>query len=221
MMMNPSSFMMQCAVIAFCRTSSAWHHQNAVWWKKIWFEPEQMSRQRWDQVVIQNENPELVEKPQRTAVNSFDHIVVRLQKRTEDTLWWRCHCWNWKQTELIASAISTQKKKKKQKTLFPHFTQATCWLSIVSGYFILGLICQYYSQSWTINMDYLLSPTWRYSRASKPAKVSFLKTSSLFSWRYSRRSFAKPWNAPTRMSWRALLPRFIDTTLPRCWKPLL
>lgn len=40
-----------------------------------------MSRQHWDQVVIQNENPELVEKPQRAAVNSFDHIVVSLQKR--------------------------------------------------------------------------------------------------------------------------------------------
>lgn len=38
-----------------------------------------MSRQDWDQVVIEDENPELVEKPQSTAVNSFDHIVVGLQ----------------------------------------------------------------------------------------------------------------------------------------------
>lgn len=38
-----------------------------------------MSRQDGDQVVIQDENPELVEEPQSTAVNSFDHVVVSLQ----------------------------------------------------------------------------------------------------------------------------------------------
>lgn len=38
-----------------------------------------MSWQDRDQVVIEDENSELVEEPQSTAVNSFDHIVVSLQ----------------------------------------------------------------------------------------------------------------------------------------------
>lgn len=38
-----------------------------------------MSRQDRDQVVIEDENPELVEEPQSTAVDSFDHVVVGLQ----------------------------------------------------------------------------------------------------------------------------------------------
>lgn len=38
-----------------------------------------MSRQDRDQVVIEDENPELVEEPQSTAVYSFDHVVVGLQ----------------------------------------------------------------------------------------------------------------------------------------------
>lgn len=37
-----------------------------------------MSRQGRDQVVIEDEDPELVEEPQSTAVDSFDHIVVSL-----------------------------------------------------------------------------------------------------------------------------------------------
>lgn len=37
-----------------------------------------MSRQDGDQIVIQYENPKLVEKPQNAAVDSFDHIVVGL-----------------------------------------------------------------------------------------------------------------------------------------------
>lgn len=42
-----------------------------------------MSRQDRDQVVIQDENTELVEKPQSTAVDSFDHIVVSLKEQTQ------------------------------------------------------------------------------------------------------------------------------------------
>lgn len=38
-----------------------------------------MRRQDRDQVVIQDENPQLVKEPQRAAVNSFDHVVVSLQ----------------------------------------------------------------------------------------------------------------------------------------------
>lgn len=38
-----------------------------------------MSRQDRNQVVVEDENPELVEEPQSTAVNSFDHVVVGLQ----------------------------------------------------------------------------------------------------------------------------------------------
>lgn len=38
-----------------------------------------MSRQDRDQVVVEDENPELVEEPQSTAVDSFDHVVVGLQ----------------------------------------------------------------------------------------------------------------------------------------------
>lgn len=38
-----------------------------------------MSWQDRDQVVIEDENSELVEEPQSTAVDSFDHVVVSLQ----------------------------------------------------------------------------------------------------------------------------------------------
>lgn len=38
-----------------------------------------MSRQDGDQVVVEDENPKLVEEPQSTAVDSFDHVVVGLQ----------------------------------------------------------------------------------------------------------------------------------------------
>lgn len=37
-----------------------------------------MRRQDGDEVVVQYENTELVEEPQSTAVNSFDHVVVGL-----------------------------------------------------------------------------------------------------------------------------------------------
>lgn len=40
-----------------------------------------MRRQVRDEVVIQDENTELVEEPQSTAINSFDHVVVGLQVR--------------------------------------------------------------------------------------------------------------------------------------------
>ena len=40
-----------------------------------------MSRQDGDEVVVENENPEFVQEPQRAAVNSFDHVVVSLQVR--------------------------------------------------------------------------------------------------------------------------------------------
>ena len=52
----------------------------------IGIQPEKMSRQDRDQVVIQDENAELVQKPQSTAVNSFDHIVVSLRKEGADTI---------------------------------------------------------------------------------------------------------------------------------------
>ena len=42
--------------------------------------PEQMSRQDGDQVVIEDENPELVEEPQSAAVDPFDHVVVGLEE---------------------------------------------------------------------------------------------------------------------------------------------
>lgn len=38
-----------------------------------------MSWQDGDQVVVEDENPQLVEEPQSAAVDSFDHVVVRLQ----------------------------------------------------------------------------------------------------------------------------------------------
>lgn len=38
-----------------------------------------MSRQDGNEVVIEDENPELVEEPQSAAVNPFDHVIVSLQ----------------------------------------------------------------------------------------------------------------------------------------------
>lgn len=38
-----------------------------------------MSRQDRDQVVVEDEHPELVQEPQSAAVDSFDHVVVSLQ----------------------------------------------------------------------------------------------------------------------------------------------
>lgn len=40
-----------------------------------------MSGQDGDQIVIQYENPKLVEKPQSATVDPFDHIVVGLWDR--------------------------------------------------------------------------------------------------------------------------------------------
>lgn len=48
--------------------------------------PEQMSRQDGDQVVVKDENPELEEEPQSTAVDAFDHVVVGLQVRGENVM---------------------------------------------------------------------------------------------------------------------------------------
>lgn len=45
-----------------------------------------MSRQDGDQVVVEDENPELVEEPQSAAVDSFDHVVVGLQVQREIAL---------------------------------------------------------------------------------------------------------------------------------------
>lgn len=40
-----------------------------------------MSGQDGDQIVIQYENPKLVEKSQSAAVDPFDHVVVGLRDR--------------------------------------------------------------------------------------------------------------------------------------------
>lgn len=45
-----------------------------------------MSRQDRDQVVVEDENPELVEEPQSAAVDSFDHVVVGLQVKRENVM---------------------------------------------------------------------------------------------------------------------------------------
>lgn len=52
--------------------------------KIIRTQPEQMSGQDRDQIVIQDENPQFIEKPQSTIVDSFDHIVVSLEKQRNE-----------------------------------------------------------------------------------------------------------------------------------------
>lgn len=42
-----------------------------------------MSGQGRDQIVIQDENPQFIEKPQSAVVDPFDHIVVGLERKKQ------------------------------------------------------------------------------------------------------------------------------------------
>lgn len=89
--------------------------------KIIRTQPEQMSGQDRDQIVIQDENPQFIEKPQSTIVDSFDHIVVSLEKQRNEKKGWRYQNWEMDWTWRFDALHLKKRLNDVEKTVLPHF----------------------------------------------------------------------------------------------------